>query len=184
MAGLRALCILPGNRGSAPAGRWLVGSVADPVTRWLVVLLASWMIWLPQANPAADSPIVVSDPWIREPPPSASVLAAYMRIGNRSPRPIHLLGITSAQFEKIELHRTEIVDGTARMAEVETLTIEPGKQIELEPGGLHAMLYGPNRTLREGEQVPLQLRFDDGLTLSVMARVHKAPGTWETHHHH
>jgi copper(I)-binding protein len=134
----------------------------------------------------ADSPLVVTEPWIREAPPGAGVLAAYMVISNRGTDKAVISAIASPDFERIEVHRTLVENGVARMVPVESLQIAAAEQVALEPGGMHLMLYRPKRPLREGDSVTLELQQSDEACIRVNVPVVKmnADDTAAHHHHH
>jgi copper(I)-binding protein len=125
---------------------------------------------LPWAH-AAD--ITVQDPWIREAPPTATMLAAYMVIHNSGKQPLQLLAATSADFDSVEIHQTTMHQGMMQMKAVKGIPITPGAAAVLEPGGYHLMLIGPHRPVRSGDQFTLQLHFDQSEDLAVSAVVRK-----------
>ena len=124
----------------------------------------------------------VEDPWVKEGPPSARVLAGYMTIRNGSSQTQTIIGVSSPAFAMVEMHRTEIQDGMARMVEQERLKVPASGQLSLEPGGYHLMLMGANRPLREGDTVEISLQPENGEAVVIQAPVRKA--TLGTHHHH
>jgi protein SCO1/2 len=67
----------------------------------------------------------------------------YGRFKNRGERAIAVTGVAPlgvAGRGRIEVHASEVVDGVARMRQLETLTIAPGGTAVLAPGGQHLML--------------------------------------------
>jgi hypothetical protein len=60
---------------------------------------------------------------------------------------------------------------TVRMKRVDPLHVGAGERLTLEPGGMHLMLIGLEAPLREGEKVPLVLRFEVAGELRAEARV-------------
>jgi copper(I)-binding protein len=82
-----------------------------------------------------------------------------------------LVSVTSAVATKGELH-THVVEGTiVRMRQVKAIEVHPGTPTVLKPGGLHIMLIGLNKPLKEGDSVPLQLTFERAGTIEVEATV-------------
>jgi hypothetical protein len=63
--------------------------------------------------------------------------------------------------------------GMAHMMKQKNLQIDAGTSVVLEPGSYHLMLMGPVRVLRAGDEVRLQLIFDNGEALDVTAVVKK-----------
>lgn len=128
----------------------------------------------------------VSDAWVREAPPTSQVLAAYLRIDNPDAVEISIVGASSPQFETVELHRTEIVDGIARMVAQQRLIVPAGDTVVFEPGGLHLMLIKAHQPLQRGDQVEIQFQLSTGENLRIQAEVR--PGMDDamdhSHHHH
>lgn len=128
----------------------------------------------------------VSDAWVREAPPTSQVLAAYLNIENPGAEEIVIVGASSPQFDTVELHRTEIVDGIARMIAQQRLIVPAGGAVIFEPGGLHLMLIQAVRPLQRGDQVEIQFQLSTGENLKVQAEVR--PGMVDamdhSHQHH
>jgi copper(I)-binding protein len=126
-----------------------------------------WAIGLAHAGD-----ITVNDPWIREAPPTAKSLAAYMVINNSGKQPVQLLEVTSPDFDSVEIHQTSLHQGVMHMMALKNLPINPGDAAVLEPGGYHLMLIGPRKSVRSGDQLTLQLHFDkdDDLAVTVVVR--------------
>jgi copper(I)-binding protein len=130
----------------------------------------------------ADSSVVVRDAWVREAPPGAPVLAAYFTLENPGSKADKLVAVRGADFEKIEIHATEIRAGVARMIALAALPIPPHAVVRLAPGGYHIMLHHPRRVLAAGMSVKLELRFESGTRLTVVAPVRRVESG--TAHHH
>jgi copper(I)-binding protein len=128
------------------------------------------------------SSIVVKDAWTR----SAGMMGAqegegaggngtaYMLIVNSGNLGDKLLRVDSEIAGAVELHKSEMKDGIMRMNPVDYIEIPANGQIELKPGGLHIMLIGLERELKEGDTVMLNLVFERYGDLSVSAEV-RAP---------
>ena len=120
--------------------------------------------------------VVIHDPWIQEVPPSAEVLAAYMILKNTSDETLTVTSASSPAFERMEIHKSEIHEGMARMVHVENLAIPQHGQVEFKPGGYHFMLMGRKQPLRAGDKVYLTLTFSNGTELATTAEVRKNMG--------
>ncbi|MBI2801889.1 MAG: copper chaperone PCu(A)C [Gammaproteobacteria bacterium] len=112
------------------------------------------------ANSPACTGLTIDQGWVREPPPGATVAAAFMTLRNNGAAPITITAVSSRRFAHAMLHQSMTVDGTARMVAHETLVVAPHNSIQLAPGGLHLMLMQPNMSLRKGQQV--EIEFDCG----------------------
>ncbi len=133
---------------------------------------------------AAESVVTVDEPWVREGPPTARVLAGYMVIRNPGDQPQTIVGAGSPAFHAVEIHRTVTEAGVARMAEQERLQIPAQGQVALEPGSYHLMLMGAQHALRAGDTVEIVLYLEGGRQVIVNAPVRKATATGQAHHHH
>lgn len=132
----------------------------------------------------AGTTLEVVDPWVREAPPAATVHAAYMTIRNPDTSPAEIGAITSPDFKRSELHRTIIEDSVASMAPVATLVIPAASEISMQPGGMHLMLFDPQRPLRAGDSVTLTVHRAGGASVTVTAPVIRSTGESDHHHHH
>ena len=119
----------------------------------------------------ADTTLHAYGAWVREAPPGASVLAAYLTIENPGINTETLVSVSSPEFGAGEIHVTEIKNGTASMTRLTSMAIPArGRQV-LAPSGAHLMLMRPRRALHAGDSVTLRLRFKSGKTLSTSAAV-------------
>jgi periplasmic copper chaperone A len=125
------------------------------------------------ATSAEAAEISVTDPWIREAPPVARMLAAYMTISNDSKNAVQLESATGDDFEMVDIHRTETHEGMSHMMKQTGLQIKGEDKVRLEPGGYHLMLMNPRRHLQADDKVLLKLHFDNGEAIEVMAVVRK-----------
>ncbi len=133
---------------------------------------------------SAGTDLSVHSAWIREAPLGAPALAGYMVIENGGAAPRKLIGATSAAFKAVELHRSVIENGMARMTPQAAVSIPPaGGQIKLKPGGYHLMMIKPLRALRAGDRAFIVLKFDGDEQLKVRVPVVRAAGA-QTHQHH
>lgn len=136
----------------------------------------------------AESSIAIDSAWIREAPPATSVLAAYMTVKNDSDTDQQITGMESPDFRSAEIHRTVVKDGVARMLPVDALTVAAGASIRFEPGGLHVMLFDPQRPLHEGDSARLIVHMASGVTIATQAMVVRETGDDaahdHSHHHH
>lgn len=132
-------------------------------------------------GPALAGQLEIARAWVREAPPGARVLAAYLEITNRGQVPRRLLAASSPDAEAVELHRSVLSRGLARMERMTSLSIEPGSTIRLEPGGLHLMVMEPARAFEQGDTLRLDLEFDKAETLRIEAPVRPQTGPRRRH---
>lgn len=139
--------------------------------RVLLALALATSSWLAAAEPD----IVIENAWVREAPPTAHMLAAYMTLTNRGDQDRLLVEVQSPAFSHIMLHKSELVDGIARMVHLDEIRIPAQGSVQLEPGGLHLMMPAPEPRLSAGDVVQLVLVFADGGRIEVQAEVRKKP---------
>lgn len=99
-----------------------------------------------------------SDGWVR-PATEGSNSAAYLRITNGTASNDTLVKLTSNVAEAAEIHETVEKGDVTEMLPVDTLAIESGTSVTLEPGGKHIMLIQLNRTLAVGDTVQLNFEY-------------------------
>jgi copper(I)-binding protein len=112
------------------------------------------------ALPAAAGELAVADAWSRSTPPVAKVGVVYFTLRNDTGKSDRLLKLSSPVAAKVEVHRTEVLDGIARMREVAVLHVDAGQTLEFQPGGLHVMLTGLRRPLVAGTAFDLDMLFE------------------------
>lgn len=134
---------------------------------------------------AAD--IIIEDAWVREAPPNATILAAYMTINNTGEEKDSLVSVESDCCRKVEIHQSIVEDGQAKMIERKSLLVPAEANINLQPGGLHLMLIEPKQSykkkMREGNDVALKFNFATHESISVKAKIKKVTGA-DPHAHH
>ena len=145
------------------------------MTLGLLLCLHSWGVQ------AAD--IVVTKAWVREAPPNANVMAAYMQIKNTSEYELVLNAVQSQDFKQVEVHKTVIIKSVSSMKPVEELILSAGETVEFKPNGLHLMLINPKKPLKAGDTVNLSLYFSLEQEVILQVPVKKA-GSSRVHQHH
>jgi copper(I)-binding protein len=148
-------------------------SKSIPVFVSLMLVLAS--------TTAAELQVV--DPWVREPPPGASAVGAFMVLKNTGNEPAVIEAITSPIGDAVEMHRTLYSGGMARMVPQNSLTVPANGELVLKPGSYHIMVIRPP-ALKDGEHVALELELADGSRVPVDAVVRRKAGGGHHHHHH
>ena len=113
-------------------------------------------------------PIEIADIEITEPLPGRSMSAGFMSITNNTGEPVSITHVTSPDYGKVEIHRSSIEDGVAKMRRIDVLDIAPNSTARLERGGLHLMLMRA-----QGDPDSISLSFYDGemLVIDVVASV-------------
>ena len=131
--------------------------------RVVVALAAAVVAGAAAAAPAPTLPeptLRVVDAFARAMPPGARTAGAYFTIENRGTTEDRLVGATSPRASAVELHSMRDDAGVMRMRSVPAIPVRPGETVRLAPNGLHLMLIDPKPPLKEGEHIPLTLRFE------------------------
>ena len=113
------------------------------------------LVGVPAVQAAAETPSV-RDPWVREAPPVVKTHAGYLVISNPSDRPIHLVGVSSPQYQMAELHLSKVEGGVATMIKQGQITIPAKGELAMKPGGFHIMLMHPKAPLKAGDIVDVK----------------------------
>lgn len=91
--------------------------------------------------------------------PLATTAAVYVAIANAGAADDRLVAVSTPAARTAMLHRTEVVDGVARMEHIGSIVIPAGGRLDMAPGGLHIMLMGLEAPLQEGAMLDLTLTF-------------------------
>lgn len=123
---------------------------------------------------AADAKVgslEIKSAWARATAPKAPTGGAFMTIANTGAGTDNLLGASSDVAKVVELH-THLKQGDVmRMVAVSNIEVQPGKSVQMAPGGLHVMLIGLKQPLVEGSSFPLELDFAVAGKVTVMVDV-------------
>jgi copper(I)-binding protein len=125
------------------------------------------------ALPALAGELSITNAWSRSTPPGVTVGVAYFTLKNDTGKSDRLLKITTPVASKVQVHRTEILDGMARMREVAVLHVDAGQTLEFAPNGLHVMLMGLKQPLVEGTTFEIELLFEVAGPRNVKVAVRK-----------
>ena len=118
--------------------------------------------------------VEVENAWARLPALSDRPGAAYFTLRNNGPRAV-LAGVQSARVQRIELHDEAMSGGgmgeMMHMTPVTEVAISQGSTAAFQPGGKHAMLFGMDPKLKEGDQLPLTFVVRDGHKIEAQAKL-------------
>ena len=118
------------------------------------------------ATPALAQ-IEIENAWARATPPGAKTAAGYMTIRNKSSSPDHLIRAASPLAARVETH-VHLHDGDVmRMRQVKGYDIPANGSLELKPGIAHLMFVDIKRPFKEGEKIPVTLRFERAGEMTV-----------------
>ena len=107
----------------------------------------------------AQSSLQVDKPWARVSVPGQKSSGGFMTLTAREP--LQLVGGSSPVAGAVEVHEMKMEGDVMRMRALPSLALEPGKAVELKPGGLHLMLMDLKAPLVTGTRVPVTLLLRD-----------------------
>ena len=125
------------------------------------------------ALPAFADGLTVTNAWSRTTPPGVTVGVVYFTLKNDTGKSDRLLKISSPIAAKVQVHRTEIQDGMARMREVAVLHVDANQTVEFAPNGMHVMLMGLSKPLVEGQKFELEFLFEVAGPRKIQVAVRK-----------
>ncbi|MDR7521630.1 MAG: copper chaperone PCu(A)C [Armatimonadota bacterium] len=100
--------------------------------------------------------------------------AIYMTIHNTGPRGDRLVRAETDVAAAVELHETRMEGGMSRMHKLPAIVVPAGGRVTLRPSGLHIMLLGLKRDLREGDRFTATLHFEQAGAVAVRVPVRMA----------
>lgn len=111
------------------------------------------------------SPVTIDAPWARA--SLARSAAAYLTLRNASDAPVRVVGAESPAAKRVELHNHIMEGNIARMRQVPYIEVPANGAVTLKPGGLHVMMMGLAKPLKEGESFRLTLTLAGGKTVTA-----------------
>lgn len=128
--------------------------------------------------------VQVEKPWARATAPGAKVAGGYMVIRNAGAAD-RLVSASSPAAAKVELHVHLNDNGVMKMREVPGYDVPANGAFELKPGGAHLMFMDIRRPFKEGEKVPVKLKFERAGEVDAQFHVGRiAGGAPAAHHKH
>ena len=130
--------------------------------------IADFVNDLPIVMASYQPRLVATDVVVTEPLPGSRTSAGFLTLANKTATAINISNIVSPQFEVVEIHKSTLEDGVARMRRISELVIPAHATVTLQSGGLHLMLMRP--TL-DDDVVSLQFFAGETLALNVNTRI-------------
>jgi copper(I)-binding protein len=142
----------------------------------LFLLVFSFPALSQQGFEKEKNTVEIDDAWSRATAPGTTLAAGYMTVRNMSDDRDRLLGASSPLVRKVETHVTLKDGNMMRMREVPGYDVPGRGRVELKPGGAHLMLIDIKRPFKEGDRIPLTLRFEKAGEVKIELEV-RAAGT-------
>jgi copper(I)-binding protein len=155
--------------------------------RSFVQMLASFLVVAAscaapaRAQEVKAGDLVITQAWARATPNGAKIGGGYLTIENKGAAPDRLIGGSAEIAAKLEVHEMKMKDGVRTMRPLDSgLAIDPGKTVKLAPGGYHLMMFDLKSPLKQGEAVPITLKFEKAgevkVSLAVQGIGAQSPG--------
>ena len=123
-------------------------------------------------------PITVDHVWARPTVGVVKYSSVYMKLSNTGDEADRLVSVKTVDADDTMLHETRTEDGVAKMVHLENgIEVPPHGSVQLKPLGMHVMLMGVRRALKDGDTIPLTLVFKKLGEVSVEAKVGSAPSS-------
>jgi copper(I)-binding protein len=134
----------------------------------LACLIVVAAVAQPAPTPIKAGALQIEAPWLRATPSGAKVAAGYLRITNTGREPDRLTAASMSLAARGEVHEMTVQNGVMHMGPVAGgLAIEPGKTVELKPGGFHVMFLDLKGVLKEGQSIEVILTFEKAGSVTV-----------------
>jgi hypothetical protein len=116
--------------------------------------------------------LVITQAWARATPKGAKIGGGYLTIENKGSTPDRLIGGSADVAGKLEVHEMGMKNGVMTMRPLDNgLAIDPGKTVKLTPGGYHLMLMDLKSPLKQGDTLPITLKFEKAGEVKVSLAV-------------
>jgi periplasmic copper chaperone A len=119
------------------------------------------------AATAAHAQVDIEKAWARATAPGAPVAGGYMTIRNKGATADRLIGASSSAAAKVELHVHLREGDVVKMRQVQAYDVPASGSFELKPGGAHLMFVQIARPFKEGDKIPVKLRFEKAGEVNV-----------------
>lgn len=140
------------------------------------IILITTITLLVACNQTSKESFSTVGAWVREAPPNAGALAGYVTIINHTDQDRTLVSASSTQFNAVEIHRTIVEEGVAKMRRQKDLPIPAGGSLVLEPGSYHLMLMSPKSAFKADDLINVTVRLksnDDIEEIDIVMPVKK-----------
>ena len=126
------------------------------------LVFAAWSL-------AAQAGVEITGAWARATAPGQTVGAAFMTL--KSSDNASLESAASPIAKSVQIHRMSMDNGVMKMRMLDSLPLPAGKIVKLDPDGLHLMLLGLKRPLKEGDKIEISLTLKDKLGKQTIQKI-------------
>jgi periplasmic copper chaperone A len=116
-------------------------------------------------------PLEIDPPWARATIGIARPGAAYVTFRNTGDQLEKLVDFSTPAAAHSEVHEMTHEGGVMKMRSAVSLEMPPGKEVRLEPGGMHIMLMQLRQALEKGDSIPITFIFGEAGEITVTAPI-------------
>jgi copper(I)-binding protein len=116
--------------------------------------------------------LTINHPWARKTVPGQLSGGAFIvRIQNHGTTAERLIGASTPDAERVEIHEMAMVGNVMKMRAINGLDIPAGGSVSLAPSQYHLMLFGLKHPLNPGEKLPITLVFEHAGEVKLEAQI-------------
>lgn len=130
-------------------------------------LLASLALLLAACSPGDG--LTATDATYRPPLGASGIGVGYVTL--TSDAADRIIGVSSPQAEKIEIHATVTEGSSSSMQRLDSVALEPGKPAVFAPGGMHLMVIAPQPIKAGDATFPVEFALESGKRKTIAFRV-------------
>jgi copper(I)-binding protein len=121
---------------------------------------------------AQQKTVSASQAWVKMPAADQTLTEAFVVVDNPTMYDVYLIAAVTEAAGKVEF-RDVSKPGDATAQVVKEVTVPAYGSLSMDPKGLHMVLSGLKRPLKDGDTIPLTLTTHEGSTIEVPAAVKK-----------
>jgi periplasmic copper chaperone A len=121
---------------------------------------------------AQQKTVSASQAWVKAPAADQTLTEAFVVVENPTMYDVFLTAAVTEAAGSIEFRDVRKPGGASAQV-VKQVAVPAYESITMDPKGLHMVLSGLKRPLKDGDTIPLTLTMYDGLTVEVSAAVKK-----------
>lgn len=119
----------------------------------------------------------IGDAWMRPTIGNATLTAAYLEIENKGGEADRLVSAATPAARVVEIHTHTMAGDVVAMRKLDDgIEIPAGKEVDLEPGGLHLMIIDVTGPIAAGTSVPVTLTFEKAGSVELIVPVRDVAG--------
>lgn len=128
----------------------------------------------PQAVAISEPKLAVADGWALVTPKGAKLGAGFLTVTNAGSAGDRLIAASSPRAKSIEIHEMMTEGTKMKMRPADGLDVPPSGSVALNDKGPHLMFNGIDKPFKDGETIPVKLKFEKSGEVETTLTVKKA----------